>query len=60
MMRKERFDLEAAQVTRQRASTQIRGLPVVHVLPPDERHNTPPETANSKSMTSLEKNSVSR
>jgi len=50
-IRKERFDLEAAQVTRQRASTQIRGLPVVHVLPPDQRHNTPIKTTNSKYLT---------
>lgn len=53
--RKERFDLEAAQITRQRASTQIRGLPVVHVLPPDEQHNTPIETTNSKYLTGLGK-----
>src|SRR5208282_2696403 len=58
-IRKERFDLEAAQVTRQRASTQIRGLPVVHVLPPDGRHNTPLETANSKCLTHLEKTASS-
>jgi hypothetical protein len=55
---KERFDLEAAQVTRQSASTQIRGLPVVHVLPPDEHNNTPIETTNSKHLTSMEKTAL--
>src|SRR5271168_42550 len=54
-IREERLNLEAAQVTRQCTPTQIRGLPVVHVLPPDVRHNTPLETANSKYLTGLGK-----
>ena len=54
-IREERLDLEAAQVTRQRAPAQIRGLLVVHVLPPEARHNTPLETAISKCLTSLGK-----
>jgi hypothetical protein len=55
IVEKKRFDLEAAQVTWQRASPLIRTLPVVHVLPPDEQHNTPVETTKSKYLTGLGK-----
>jgi hypothetical protein len=51
----EGFKLEAAQITRQRAPAQIGGLPVVHVMPPDERDNTPFETANCRCLTGLGK-----